>query len=124
MNLGTQGSFGETVAAEYLEKKGYQILARNYLARCGEIDIICRYDRYIVFVEVKTRGSNAFATGREAVTPSKQRRIIKTALIFLTERKIADLQPRFDIVEISTGESVSVRHFENAFDGSAFHGFI
>lgn len=124
MNLGSTGSAGEDYATEFLSQKGYEIITRNYHSRYGEIDIICKYDRYIVFVEVKTRGRTAIATGREAVNPSKQRKILKTALLYLSVNNIAELQPRFDIVEITVGERVTVQHIENAFDGSALHGFI
>ena len=77
MNIGTTGSAGEEYAAEVLTRKGYEIITRNYRSRFGEIDIICKNDKFIAFVEVKTRGRNAVILGREAVTPSKQR---KTAL--------------------------------------------
>lgn len=124
MNLGTVGENGEDYAAEYLSKKGYEVITRNFHSRFGEIDIICRYKNFIVFAEVKTRGRTALVSGREAVTPSKQRKIIKTALLYLSLNNIAELQPRFDVLEITLGERVEVEHIENAFDGSAFHGFI
>ncbi len=124
MNLGTTGSAGEEYAVKVLNQKGYEIITRNYRSRYGEIDIICKNDSFIVFVEVKTRGRGAMTLGREAVTPSKQRKIIKTALYYLTANNIADLQPRFDIVEITVKERVRVVHIENAFDGSSFNGFI
>lgn len=124
MNLGTVGGNGEDYAAEYLAKKGYEIITRNFHSRFGEIDIICKNGNYIVFAEVKTRGRTALVAGREAVTPSKQRKIIKTALLYLSLNNIAELQPRFDVLEITVGERVEVEHIENAFDGSAFRGFI
>ncbi len=124
MNLGTTGSAGEDYASEFLENKGYKIISRNYHSRNGEIDIICSKDGFIVFVEVKTRGRGAAVSGREAVTLSKQRKIIKTALFYLSANNVTELQPRFDVVEISVEERVKLLHIENAFDGSAFRGFI
>ncbi len=124
MNLGTTGSAGEEYAVEVLTRKGYEIITRNYHSRFGEIDIICKNDKYIAFVEVKTRGKNAVSLGREAVTPSKQRKIIKTALNYLTLKNVTDLQPRFDIIEITVKERVRAVHIENAFDGSSYRGFI
>ena len=124
MNLGSTGSNGESYAVEYLQHKGYEIITRNFSSRFGEIDIVCKKDDFIVFVEVKTRGRKALVSGREAVTPGKQKRIIKTALIYLSANGITNLQPRFDVVEIMITERVTVEHIINAFDGSAFCGFI
>ena len=122
MNIGTTGSAGEEYAAEVLTRKGYEIITRNYRSRFGEIDIICKNDNFIAFVEVKTRGRNAVALGREA--PSKQRKIIKTALYYLSANNVTFLQPRFDVIEITVKERVRVVHIENAFDGSSYRGFI
>ena len=124
MNLGSTGSNGESYAAEYLQNKGYEIITRNFSSRFGEIDIVCKKDNFIVFVEVKTRGRKALISGREAVTTGKQKKIIKTALIYLSAKGITNLQPRFDVVEIMITERVTVEHIINAFDGGAFRGFI
>ncbi|MBQ9847158.1 MAG: YraN family protein [Clostridia bacterium] len=124
MNLGSTGSNGESYAAEYLQNKGYEIITRNFSSRFGEIDIVCKKDNFIVFVEVKTRGRKALVSGREAVTTGKQKKIIKTALIYLSAKGITNLQPRFDVVEIMITERVTVEHIINAFDGSVFRGFI
>ena len=118
------GKIGEEAACKYLESTGYRIVQTNFLCKTGEIDIICLKDGCTVFVEVKTRGRNAVILGREAVTPSKQRKIIKTALYYLSANNVTSLQPRFDVIEITVKERVKVVHIENAFDGSSYRGFI
>ena len=73
------GYAGETAVCKFLRKNGYEILKRNYTVRGGEIDIIAKKNDCVAFVEVKTRKLDAFQSGEEAVTKSKQKRIIKTA---------------------------------------------
>ncbi len=117
------GPFGEAYAAEFLEKDGYRILERNYHSRFGEVDIIAEKGRYLVFVEVKTRESRSMVPPEAAVTPGKQKRIAKTALLYL-QKHPTHLQPRFDVIGIimeKTGRSVqSCRHIENAFGFSSY----
>jgi putative endonuclease len=93
------GIQGETYAEEYLIKKGFSILDKNYHSRYGEIDIIAADNEYIIFTEVKTRGINTIANPCEFVTKSKQKKIIITAMYYINEKNIK-LQPRFDIIEI------------------------
>lgn len=113
------GNFGERVAAFYLEKKGYEILRRNYCVKGGEIDIIAKKDGIIAFVEVKTRAPDYISGGFEALTNRKKRLIIKTAEQYSLKHP-HELQPRFDAVEIITdGKKVTgFNYVENAFDGS------
>jgi putative endonuclease len=109
---------GEKLALEFLKKKNYFIQETNYHSRFGEIDIIAQNENYIIFVEVKTRNSHAFAAPMEYVNSSKQVKIIKTALLYLSEGKHSeDVQPRFDVIEIvlEAGKSIKVNHIENAF---------
>ena len=113
-----EGTWGEALAAEYLQKHGYKLAAHGYQCRFGEIDLIVQDARYIVFVEVKTRKSDRFGAAREAVDLHKQRRLIATAEQWL-QRNPTNLQPRFDVVEIYGEEDLPVRsieHIENAFD--------
>lgn len=110
------GSDGETAAANYLKKKRYEIIGRNYSCRFGEIDIIAKKGEEIVFVEVKTRRNEDFAMAREFVTYSKQQRIIKTAMLWLQQND-TDLQIRFDVIEVvGEGRQRQIRHIENAFE--------
>lgn len=113
------GEMGEIAAANYLKEKGYKIIKLNYTCRHGEIDIIAQRDEYIIFVEVKTRSINALESGRAAVGITKQKKIITTAMLYLSEFD-ALLQPRFDIIEIITAKSKvfsvkEINHLENAF---------
>ena len=119
------GIFGEEHAALYLKDLGYQIIARNYRSRYGEIDIIAADSEFTVFVEVKTRkyGVDNPIEPRAAssVTPEKQRRIIKAAKTYLAYNP-TDKKVRFDVIEVyydTEGAKRRVReinHLEGAFD--------
>ncbi len=109
------GSAGESAAAAYLKRRGYAIVGQNYKCRFGEIDVIARKGRYIVFVEVKTRKDERYAQAREFVTRAKQERVIKAAMLWLQEND-EDLQPRFDVIEVvGQGAAQKITHIENAF---------
>ena len=113
------GAWGEAVAAEYLRKKRYHILATGYRCRYGEIDIIVSDKKYLVFVEVKLRKGSAFADAKEFVDFRKQNRLRTTASIYLSQNP-TDLQPRFDVIEIYAPEGIStkkpvINHLEDAF---------
>lgn len=118
------GQIGEDAAAFHLEMKGYEVVARNYHSRFGEVDIIAKNEKYLVFVEVKTRTNGAEAQPKEAVDALKQKRLVKTAMIYLSERG-ADLQPRFDVIEVwierKIGTILALNHIENAFLGVDFY---
>ena len=121
-NTREKGFLGEDEACLFLEKQGYFILCRNFTSPCGEIDIIMRDDRYIAFVEVKTREEGQgelYGRPAAAVTKEKQRRIIKTAKFYKNPHK--ELIPRFDVVEVYKNSSqgrISYRfnHITSAFD--------
>ena len=113
------GSWGEALAADYLRKKRYRIVASGYRCRFGEIDLIVKDRKHLVFVEVKLRKSDQFATAREFVDHRKQERIRTTAAIFLSEFP-TELQPRFDVIEIYAPEGIATQypqiyHLEDAF---------
>ena len=103
------GAWGEALAAKYLRKKRYKIVATNYRSRFGEIDLIVCNRNYLVFVEVKLRKSDHFAEAREFVDQRKQERIRTTASIFLSEFP-TELQPRFDVIEIYAPEGAATQH--------------
>ena len=113
------GYYGEAAVCSYLEGEGYQILAKNYTVRGGEIDIIAENGDCIAFVEVKTRHTGSLVSGFEAVTASKQRFIIRTAEAYLL-RNGSELQPRFDVAAVEyDGERIcGIDYIENAFDAS------
>lgn len=100
MDRQTKGKLGEDAVCDELVRRGHTIIARNYRKRIGEIDIISRSDRYIVFTEVKTRRLGSMVSGLEAVNFTKQRKIVLTADAYLTENP-TELQPRYDIAEVS-----------------------
>ena len=113
------GRWGEALAAEYLRKKHYEIVASGYRCRFGEIDLIAQNRQYIVFVEVKLRKSAEFGRAMEYVDARKQSRIRTTAEIYLSEHETA-LQPRFDVVEIYAPPGPETKrpelyHLEDAF---------
>ncbi|MBR4304150.1 MAG: YraN family protein [Clostridia bacterium] len=109
------GYDGEIYAAHYLKRKRYKLVDARFRSRFGEIDLIFRHRKVIVFVEVKLRKNKDFSEAFEAVTYTKQQKIIKTAQHWLQLNK-CDLQPRFDIVEIYT-DLGEINHIENAFGG-------
>ena len=113
------GAWGEAKAAEYLRKKRYMLLATGYHSRFGEIDLIVRNSRYIVFVEVKLRKTPTFAAAREYVDQRKQDKIRTTASIYLASNPTV-LQPRFDVIEIYAPQGMQtvqpeIVHLEDAF---------
>jgi len=115
------GRWGEKLAARYLRRRGYALPEANYRSRWGEIDLIAVRGRYLVFVEVKLRKNDDFGAAREFVNAAKQQRIRRTAERWLQlHAEYADLQPRFDVIEIYAprGQHTllpQVRHIENAF---------
>ena len=113
------GAWGEAVAAEYLRKKRYEIVAAGYRCRFGEIDLIVKDRKYLVFVEVKLRKSSEFARAMEHVDQRKQDKIRITASMYLSQNPTL-LQPRFDVIEIYAPEGTATRkpeiyHLEDAF---------
>ena len=113
------GAWGEALAAEYLRKKRYTLVAAGYRCKFGEIDLIVKNRQYLVFVEVKTRKTAQFARGAEFVDRRKQDRLRITASLYLSQNPTA-LQPRFDVIEIYAPEGPAtvrpeVYHLEDAF---------
>ena len=113
------GAWGESLAAVYLQKKRYKLLASGYRCRFGEIDLIVADRRNLVFVEVKVRKSDAFASAMEYVDARKQDRLRTTAALYLSESPTS-LQPRFDVIEIYAPNGVAtdnpkIIHMEDAF---------
>ena len=97
------GQQGETIAAKYLRKNGYRVLYKNFRSkRGGEIDLVCRDCRAaaLVFVEVKTRTTDAFGPPHHAVTLRQQDRIIRGAKEWLRMLSDPRIYYRFDVVEV------------------------
>jgi putative endonuclease len=112
------GAEGEELAAAHLTAKGYRIIERNYRCKGGELDIIARDGKTLVFVEVKTRRNAAFGVPQMAVTPFKQRQIMKAALTWLAHHRQQDAAARFDVLAITMRGNASpqIEHIESAFD--------
>lgn len=110
------GKAGEDRAAQYLSKQGYKILERNFRAPYGEIDLIALHRGELVFVEVKTRNSDAYGAPELAVTPRKQQRMIKAALGYIKYKKLHQMPCRFDVVAINTGAEKELELIQYAFE--------
>ena len=111
------GRRGENAAAKHLRRHGCKILYRNFKAlHGGEVDIVCRDGDTLVFVEVKTRSSDAFGKPAEAVTAAKQRLIARGAIAWLRLLDYPDIFYRFDIAEVRVnGGRYEVEIIQNAF---------
>jgi putative endonuclease len=105
------GEFGEEQALRFLKGQGYQVIARNYRWRGGEIDIIARDGDTLAFIEVKTRADEGFAPVEEALTQRKRERLIRTAEHYIA-RYCPKLDLRFDVVAVVGDE---VRLYKDAF---------
>ena len=113
------GAWGESLAAEFLLKKRYRVVASQYRCRFGEIDLIACDKKHIVFVEVKLRKSDRFARAAEFVDYHKQNRLRTTASFYLSQYA-TNLQPRFDVIEIYAPQGIEtlnpeIIHLEDAF---------
>lgn len=120
------GAFGEDLACNYLESKGYRILERNFNCKVGELDIIAMEGDNLVFIEVKSRTSTGYGNPSEAVSYTKQKRIVKAALFFMTKHKLFDYMSRFDVIEVMTDgtkENSSINLIKNAFEYSGKYGY-
>jgi putative endonuclease len=112
------GRWGQNRSQKYLTGKGCKLLARNYAASGGELDLVMTdVNGAIVFVEVKTRRDEAFARARDAVDNTKRDKMIRTAKRFLREFKISDRPLRFDVITVILGDRGKpvIQHYPNAF---------
>jgi putative endonuclease len=106
------GARGEAIAAAWYEAHGYDVVARNWRCRDGEIDLILRRRRIVVFCEVKTRSSSAFGFPAEAVTHDKRRRLRHLAARWLDQASFRPAGIRFDVASVLGGQ---LEVIENAF---------
>ena len=114
------GAWGESLAAAYLQKKKYTVLASGYRCRYGEIDLIVADKKHLVFVEVKLRKTNSFANAKDFVDYRKQNRLRTTAELYLSQNP-TDLISRFDVIEIYAPQGIEtekpeIHHLEDAFE--------
>ena len=112
MNNRDFGNKGEDLACEYLIKNGYEILERNkHFSKLCEIDIIAKFKNKVVFVEVKTRKSDAFGTPMEAITKTKYNNIKTGVLSYVQENKIKNYQ--IDAIGITLQPTLKIQHLKN-----------
>jgi putative endonuclease len=113
------GRIGERAAEKYLRGLGYEILARNFRTRFGEIDLVARDGGCLVFAEVKTRADGAYGAPEEAVTKAKQKHLIAAAQIYLSQTKQPHALWRADVLALTQKENggFDIRHLVNAVIG-------
>ncbi|HIE03393.1 MAG TPA: YraN family protein [Candidatus Latescibacteria bacterium] len=109
-----RGTSGEDLAAKWLEGKGIKVLARNFRARGGEVDIVAKDGDVLAFVEVKTGRSGAFGPPESWVTLRKRAHLVKAAQVYLAKNPW-DGDVRFDVVAVEVGKCVKIRHIKDAF---------
>jgi len=125
------GLYGEKIAEDYLRRRNYIILERNYRSRFGEVDLIALDGDILCFTEVKTRRSDLFGAPQEAVDLRKQVRLADTAKDYITRSKNWERKMRFDVIAITLDsnhqpsmglfsrlfkKSPQVEHIQNAFE--------
>lgn len=110
------GKLGENLAANFLEKKGYTIVERNYRFSHGEIDIIAEKDGMLIFTEVKTKKFGDFGDPINWIKRGKQLQIGRVARGYLYEKNITDRDCRFDVILVTWENGLwKIDHLENAF---------
>lgn len=114
----TLGRVAEATAAEFLRRAGLTIVERNVRFDAGEIDLVCRHQGVVVFVEVKCRRAGWDAAPAAAVSWHKQRRLTRLAQLYLKWRRLDGVRCRFDVVSVTlTGRGMlEVRHVPSAFE--------
>lgn len=112
---------GEALASKHLEQHGYRVIEQNWRCQEGEIDLVAREGEDWVFVEVKARSGAHFGSPEEAVTPSKQRKLLRCGLMYLAEHDLGDVSWRIDVVAIDLARSdrqAQIRVYKHAVDAS------
>jgi len=113
------GKYGEDIACNYISKRGFRILERNFRKERGEIDIIAEHQGMLVFIEVKTNKKGGFGDPEYRVTLKKQIQLSKTATLYLVEHDIRDRDCRFDVIAIKLEQNglAQINHIKDAFRG-------
>lgn len=112
------GTYGEDLSVEYLKRNSYSIISRNFRNRCGEIDIICKKDDLIIFLEIKSRYNYNYGSPIEAITYSKQKQIIKLCKYYIYINNLINYNYRFDVIEVLLNKEnnlYSINHISDAF---------
>lgn len=109
------GIKGENIAVNYLQRKGFRILERNFRCRLGEIDIVALHDGYLIFVEVRTKSNIKYGLPQESVTVTKMNKLRRLAQFYLTQRSFKKLNVRFDVVAVNCARETKITHIKDAF---------
>lgn len=109
------GKLAEALAARYLERRGLVVIVRNFRCRGGEIDLVCRDGKVLVFVEVRLRRNVGFGGASASITSAKQRRIILAARHYLADCSGQDCDCRFDCVLLDENSESSIEWIPDAF---------
>lgn len=111
-----KGNLGEKVAEEYLKRKGYKIIARQWKCKVGEADLIADHLGCLVFIEVKSRRTARFGAPEESITPDKFNKVAQVAEMYLLQKNLSDARYRIDGVGVffdtATG-TATIRHYED-----------
>jgi putative endonuclease len=117
LNRKQKGKLGEDLAAEFLKQHGLQVVAQNVRCPLGEIDLVGREGKTLVFVEVKSRFAAGYGTPQELVSRAKQRRLTLLARWYLKQHRLENQPARFDVVAITWRDAQpEVNWIPNAFD--------
>ena len=111
------GAWGETRASEYLSKKGYQLLEKNYHTRHGEVDLIMNSENRLVAVEVKTRKTTTYGIAEDSITLKKYLAIQASMFVYLENHPELDVDWQLDILvrETVSAENTTIIHYENIY---------
>jgi len=111
------GLRGERIAVGFLKRNGYKILTTNFCSPLGQIDIVAKDGRALVFIEVKTRSSKEFGMPEEAVNHKKRRKMVSLAWFYLKKYNLGGLNCRFDVVSVlkESEKDFSINLIKNAF---------
>lgn len=111
------GDQGEACVAEYLERRGWTVLDRQWRCRYGELDLVAQDGGTVCFIEVKRRGPRSIGLPREFVDGRKRERLRKTAAVYLAEQE-TEARARFDVAEVYEEENgrLRIEYLENAFE--------
>lgn len=115
LNINNQGLTAEHTAEAYLKKQGLSLLEKNFSCRFGEIDLVMRDGKTLVFVEVRLRTNAKFGSAAQSINHAKQEKLIRTAQFYLQQKDLA-LACRFDVVLFSDTQMQAIEWIRNAFE--------
>lgn len=114
MNQNNAGLVAEKLAATFLANHGLKLMVQNYHCKYGEIDLIMKESKTLVFIEVRLRSNSQFGSAAASITPQKQQKLILTAQHYL--QQYGDCQCRFDAILMDKADANHIEWLRNAFD--------